>query len=177
MPQALPFIALAITAASAGFSVKSQLDAAAKQKKARKRQLAAQKEAERIKQVRADVESRKERRKQLREARIRKAQIISSNVLAGAGEGTTTTAGALGSINTNVGRGVGQINEARGFGEALSQQAGLVADEETKIQNAQSKNAINQSIAGAVDSTVSAGSNIFERFGGTTTTAGGNIFA
>jgi sRNA-binding protein len=176
MTAALPFLVLALTAASAGFSVKSQLDAAKKQKRARRRQLTAQREAERIKQVRANVASRKERREQLREARIRKAQILSSSTLAGAGEGTTTTIGAIGSIGTKLGRGIGELQEARGFGEALSLQAGIVADEQENIVRAGSKNQINQAISGAVTSTVSSASSIFARGGGSTSLFGGNTF-
>lgn len=172
---AIPFIGLAIAAASAGFSAHSTIKEAKKQKKARKRQVAAQREAARIQQVKSDVEARRERKKQLRETRIRKAQILSTAVLSGAG-GSSTTAGAVGSIGTQFGANVGRINEAQGFGGAISTQNEEAARQQGKIAASQGRQQATQAITGAISSTASSVGNIFDRAGGDTSAFGGNTF-
>jgi len=178
MPALVPFIPLitaGIAAASAGYSVSSSLSAAKKQKKARRRQIAAQKEAQRIAQLRSDVAARKERQKQLRETRIRKAQILSTTTLAGGG-GSSGQAGALGSIGTQFGANIGRINEAQGFSSAISEQNEEAAKQQGVIANSQAKQQTVQAITGAIGSAANSAGNIFDRFGGETSIFGGNTF-
>jgi hypothetical protein len=156
---------------------------ASKQKKIAKRQAraaeaqaAAEKERQRIEQVRADVNARKERRQQLREARIRRAQVLSASANAGA-LGASTTTGAIGGINTQFGANIGQINEAQGFGQAISTQNEAAAAQQTEINRLEGKSQIVQAQTQLFQSIGNLGENIFQRAGGFTSLAGGNIFS
>ena len=178
MPVAIPFIGLAIAAASAGFAIKGSLDQAKAQKKqaraARKAQ-EAQAEAQRIQQVRADLQARKQKRQQLREARLRRAQVIQANVNAGGGSlGSSTLEGALGGINTQFGRNVGGINEAQGFAAQISAQNDKVAAAQSEINKQQGKIQVSQTQGQLANTIGGFGTSIFDRKGGFTTAAGGN---
>ena len=171
MPPAIPFIGLAIAAASAGFAVKSSLDQAKAQKKqakAQRRAQEAQAESQRIQQVRADVSARKERRKQLRQARLRKAQIIQANINAGAGVGGSTLAGAIGGISTQFGANVGGINEAQGFAAQIGEQSKNIASAQSEINRQQGKVQTSQAQAGLASSIGGVGAGIFDRGDGFT---------
>lgn len=133
-----------------------------KKKKAAKRaaraeraRVAAEKERQRIEQVRANLEVRRERQKQLREARIKKAQIISSGVLAGVGFGTSTIQGAAGSIASQFGANIGNLSQRQSFSTAITEQnfasadaSGEIARQQGKITAADAQNQIFQSIGG-----------------------------
>lgn len=155
-------------------TAKKQKKAARRAAAAEQQRVAAEKESQRIQQVRANVEVRRERQQQLREQRIRRASILAASVNAGAGAGTTTTEGALGGLNTQFGANIGRINVAQGFGEAISEQsekgaaaAGEVSRQQGKSQIAAAQGQIFQAIGGFEQS-------IFERAGGFTSLFGGN---
>ena len=163
MPPAIPFIGLAIAAASAGFAVKSSLD----QKAAAKKQAKAAKESARIQQVRADVAARRARKKQLRATRLRRAQIIQQGINSGAGLDSSTTVSAAGGVNTQFGANIGAINESQGFARQIGTQESEINRQSGKIAQSQANNQIVQSIGNV-------GSSIFDRSGGFTTIFGGN---
>jgi len=177
MPVAIPFIALAVTAASAGFAVKSSLDqakAAKKSANAQRRGQEAAREAERIQQVQANVEVRKDKQKQLREARLRKAQILQGNINAGAGLGTSTTVGALGGINSQFGANIGSINQRQGFSQQLGVQTQRQSSAQSDINKQQGKITQSQAQTGISNSIGGLANNIFDRSGGFTSIFGGN---
>ena len=126
-------IGLAISAASAGFAVKSSFDQAKHAKKAAK----AQEQAQRLAQGRAELATRKARRQQLREARIRRAQIIQSGINAGVGLGSTATQTAVGGIGTQFGSNIGDISQAQSISTKISEQNRLSARAQTKIGQSQ----------------------------------------
>lgn len=162
-PAVVAGIGLAITAASAGFSAMQQI----KQSKQAKKRRKAEEEAQRVAQVRADVEARKERRKQLREARIRRAQVIQANINSGGGISSSVTQGAIGGINTQFGSNIGAINESQGFSRRISTANEQAASAQSKINQAQSNIQVSNTIGNV-------GSGIFDRGGGFTTLFGGN---
>lgn len=159
------------------------ISAAKKQKKIAKRQAAAEQERakaeaerQRIEQVRADVAARKERREQLREARIRRSQVLSAAANAGA-IGSSTTQGALGSLGSQFGANIGAINEAQGFGQAISTQNEAAAAQQTEINRLEGKSRQVQAQQSLFESIGDLGQSVFDRGGGFTTLFKGNIFS
>ena len=119
---------------------------AGKQKKAAKRsaraeqqRIKAEREKQRISQLRADVQVRKERQKTFREARLRRAQVLQAGVNAGAGFQGSTLQGALGGISSNLGASVGALNEAQGFSQDISTQNEKAADAQSEIARQKGK--------------------------------------
>lgn len=165
-----------ISAVAGVVGASKQKKIAKRQARAAEAQAAAERERQRIEQVRADVSARKERQQQLREARIRRAQILSASANAGA-LGASTTTGAVGGINTQFGFNIGQINEAQGFGQAISTQNELAAEQQTEINRLEGKSQIVQAQTQLFQSIGNLGENIFQRAGGFTSLAGGNIFS
>lgn len=159
------------------------ISAAKKQKKIAKRQAAAEAERakaeaerQRIEQVRADVAARKERREQLREARLRRSQVLSQAALSGA-LSSSATEGALGSLGSQFGANIGAISEAQGFGQAISRQNELAAAQQTEINRLEGKS---RQVAAQQDlfkSIGNLGQSIFDRAGGFPSLGGGNIFS
>lgn len=80
---------------------------------------AAQKEAQRIEQLRANYGSAQEKLAQLREGRIRRAQVIAGAVNAGAGNSTVASQGAA-SAQTSAFANLGNLNVLEGYSEAIS---------------------------------------------------------
>lgn len=182
MAVALPLIALASLAVT-GVTTGLQIAEQAKQKKLQKRQARAaqaqaeaERERQRIEQVRADVAAKKERRQQLRELRLRRAQVLASAALSG-GLGSSTTEGALGSLGSQFGSNIGAIGEAQGFGQAISTQNQAAADQATEINRLQGKVIASQGRQGMFQSIGNLASSTFDRAGGFTTLSGGNIFS
>ena len=110
-----------------------------KTKKEVKRQIAAErervaalKEKERIEQVRADVAANKERKNQKREARIKRGQIVAQAANAG-GLFSSSVAGGLGSINSQLASNFGDLSQAQGFGRAIGVQNQVAADARSDI--------------------------------------------
>lgn len=153
---------------------KKKKKAAKRQARAEQARVAAEREQQRISQVRADVETRRERSQQLREARIRRAQIIQGAVSSGAGLGGSTAQGAIGGINTQFGANQGRLNQALTFSGAISEQSELaagasseIARQQGKINVANAQNEVFQAIGGLEKS-------VFDRAGGFTSLFGGN---
>lgn len=156
---------------------------ASKQKKIAKRQAraaeaaaAAQKERERIESVRASVSAQKERRQQLREARLRRAQVLATAANSGA-LGASTVSSALGGINTQFGANIGAINEAQGFGQAIGTQNEIAADQQTEINRLEGKSRVVDANTQLFKTVGGLAENIFQRAGGFTSLGGGNIFS
>ncbi len=146
-----------------------------KKKKAAKRaaraeqsRIAAEREKQRIEQLRANVQVRKERQKTRREARLRKAQVLQAGINAGGGFQGSTLQGALGGIGTQFSANIGAINEAQGFSgetsrqnEAAAAAQSEIAKQQGKIAVADAQNQLFQSIGGLEQS-------VFSTFGGST---------
>ena len=93
----IPLVAIGVAAAVAGTAV--SVVSSLKQSKALKRQAAAEREGQVIQQKRANVLAAKDRFAQIREARIKRASILSSTVNAGLfARGTSGFSGATSSI-------------------------------------------------------------------------------
>lgn len=143
---------------------------AGKQKKLAKRQAraaeaqaAAQREQQRIEQVRANVSVREQRQNQLREARVRRAQILSTGLLSGA-EGATTLQNSLGTLNTQFGANIGRINVAQGFGQAIGEQSQESANQASEINRLEGKKAVVQANTQFINAIGGLGESIFKRF-------------
>lgn len=157
---------MGILSAVAGLSgAKKQKKIAKRQARAAAAQAAAQKEQQRIEQVRANVEVRKERQKQVREARIRRGQILSNAINAGIGVGSSSAANALGGINTQFGANQGSINVQQGFGAAIGDQQEAAADQATEINRLQGKSAAQAAKTQVFQAIGGLGDSIFNRFG------------
>lgn len=153
-----------------------------KQKKIAKRQVraaeaqaAALKERQRVEQVRANVEARRERREQLREARLRRAQVLSAAANAGA-LGASTVESGLGGIQTQFGANIGRINVAQGFGQAISTQNEIAAAQQSEINRLEGRSNVVAAQGQIFNSIGQLGQSIFNTAGGFTSIFGGNTF-
>jgi len=155
---------------------KKQKKIAKRQAAAAEKQAAAEQERQRIEQVRADVGARKERRQQLRELRLRRAAALSSAANAGA-TGSSAVAGALGSLGSQFGQNIGQINEAQGFGQAISTQNEIAGQQQSEIARLEGKSRQIQAKQQVFQSIGDLGQSVFDRAGGFTSLGGGNIFS
>ena len=79
----------------------------------------AQQESQRIEQLRANYGSKQEKIAQLREGRIRRAQVIAGATNAGAGYSTVAAQGAA-SAQTSAFANLGNLNVLEGYSEAIS---------------------------------------------------------
>lgn len=157
-------------------AAKKQKKIANRQARAAEAQAAAERERQRIEQVRADRAVTLERRQQLRETRLRRAQVLSAAANAGA-LGASTTGGALGSLGTQFGTNIGRINEAQGFGQAISTQNEIAGAQQSEINRLEGKSRQIQAKQGVFNAIGGLGQSIFDRAGGFTTLGGGNIFS
>lgn len=177
MPVLVPFLPFIVAAAGAGFSASQSIKAASKQKKAAKEQKRAAehaREAERIQQVRADLASRKARVQQIREARIRRAEILQRGINSGAGLGTSTTSAAMGSIVSTFGGNVGDISQQQGLSRSITNQNLAGAEASSRANTFQGQAQVAETIGGLGSTIGNLGSSIFNREGGFTTIFGGN---
>lgn len=104
------------------------------QAKATKQAAAAQREATAAQGRASSVEAQRARIQQVREARIRRAQVLSSGVNAGLGTGTSGIGGAVGSIASQMGENIGSINQQQTFAEQTSTALQQSADYQVKAQ-------------------------------------------
>jgi|SRR5687768_4811424 len=175
MPIAVVAAVVGIGAAVGGTVM--QMNAASKQKKAMKRQVAAQQEQNRIEKARAAVMAQRDRVQQVREARIRRAQVISgaSNAGIGVTGGSSGVEGATSAVQSNLGYNLGTLGTMSAFADQLSAANQREANAQADFFNAGAKGQMWQSIFGAVGQ-VAGGVNSF--MGGTksaaTSWAGGN---
>lgn len=176
MPMAV--VAAVVAVGAAVGSTVMQMNAAKQQKKASKQAFAAQQEQNRIEQARANVNANRERLQQVREARIRRASIISSAGNAGvASAGTSGVSGATSSVQSQLGQNLGTLGQMQSFGEQLSQANQRQAQAQSDYETAGAKGQMWQSIFGAVGQVAGvAGSFGGGMKGAGTEAAGGNTF-
>lgn len=119
-----------------------------------------QRKAREAQQRAADVEAQRARVQQVREARIRRAQVLASAGNEGLGAGTAGVAGAVGSIGSQAASNIGNINVQQGFAQQASVATQRAADAELEGMEWQQIGNVSQSI--------------FQATGGYTTIFGGN---
>src|SRR5688572_11563280 len=117
-------IAVIAGVAAIGASVGSTvigISAANKQKKAVQRQVAAQQEMTRIERARHAVLAQRERVQQTREARIRRASVVSSASNSGIGitGGSSGVVGATSAIQSGLGHNLGTLGSMASFAQQL----------------------------------------------------------
>ena len=154
----MPLAMLAVAVVGAGATVYS----ANKQASATKKAASAQREATAAQGRSASVEAQRARIAQVREARIRRGQVISAGANAGMGATSSGIGGAVGSIASQMGENIGNINQQQTFAEETSAALQTSADQQVKAQRWQQIGAFSQSI--------------FKQAGGFTTIFGGNSF-
>lgn len=130
------------------------------QAKATKQSAAAQREATAAQGRASSVEAQRARIQQVREARIRRAQVLSSGTNAGLGTGTSGIGGAVGSISTQMAENIGTIGQQENFAQETSAALQVAADKQVTAQKWQMIGGFSQSI--------------FNASGGFTTIFGGN---
>ena len=116
--------------------------AAKKQAKQLRIKEAAEREANRVDKKKNALKVQREKVASLREARIKRAQIVQSSVNAGAMYGGTSSAtGATGSITSQYGQNTGMLNQFEGFGDRLSVLSQQSADALSKYNRIGAKQA------------------------------------
>lgn len=108
-----------------------------KKKKAMRQMQAAQEQQNKIQSARAQAEAHRERIRLQREARMRKAQVISGASNAGIGLGSSGVSGATGSIQSQLGAGLGTLGQMQSFSTMLGEQNQLFAEGQYKLQKAE----------------------------------------
>ena len=146
----------AVTALSAAATVYS----GSQQAKATKKASQAQQQANEAQARSASVEAQRARIAQVREARIRKGQVISAGTSGGLGMGTSGLGGAVGSIASQMGENIGKINQQQTFAQDTGAALQESANQQVKAQKWQQIGAFSQSI--------------FQQAGGFTTIFRGN---
>ncbi len=122
-------IALGVGVASAAMSYssgQSAASAAEQQAAAQQQQATSVKEANAAQQRSANVQTQQERLRQVREARIARARVLSSGINAGMGVASTGISGGVSSITSQMGANIGTINQTQTFASqtaAAQQQA------------------------------------------------------
>lgn len=149
-----------IAAVAVGVSAAATVYSSNKQAKATKQAAAAQREATAAQGRASSVEAQRARIQQVREARIRRAQVLSSGTNAGLGTGTSGIGGAVGSIASQMGENIGTINQQQTFAQETSAALQQSADYQVKAQKWQMIGNFSKSI--------------FNQAGGFTTIFGGN---
>ena len=116
--------------------------AAKKQAKALRVKEAADREANRVDKKKNALKTQRTKIASLREARIKRAQIIQGTANAGARLGGTSSAtGATGSIISQYGQNIGMLNQFEGFGDRLSALSQQSADALSKYNRIGAKQA------------------------------------
>lgn len=181
MPMAAIALAVGIGAAVAG--TVTQMGTAKKQEKAAQRQFEAQQEAQRVEQARANMLAQRDRVAQVREERIRRANIISSAGNAGVGigpsGGTSGLSGATGSLRSQFGQNIGTLGQMSDFAAQISSANQRAAQAQTDFYTAGAKGQMWQSIFGAVGKTAGAASSFLGMGSGREvgmSVGGGNTF-
>lgn len=95
---------------------------------AQQQQASAQREAATTQQRAANVQTQQEKVRQLREARIARARVLSSAVSMGIGTASTGVSGAVSSISSQYGENIGRINVAQTFAEKTAEAQQRAAD-------------------------------------------------
>ena len=136
------FIATAVIGAAATVYSSQQ------QSKAAKAQAAAQRDATAAQGRMSSADAARERIKQAREARVRRAQIVSagSNAGLGTGGGTSGISGAVGSVSSQMASNIGTINQTEGFAAEISAANQRGADAQTDMMKWQAWGNVGQTI-------------------------------
>ena len=138
--------AIAAIGATVGSTV-MQMNAASKQKKAVQQQVAAQNTANQIQSAQANVMAQRDRVAQIREARIRRASVISSAGNAGIGlTGSSGVSGATSSVQSQLGYNLGTMGTMKSFADQLSAANQQEANAQADFYNAGAKGQFWQSI-------------------------------
>lgn len=131
----LAAIAIGVSAVSAY----SQYEAGKEQAAAAGQQAQAQKESIAAQGRIAQVETQRQRISQVREARIRRAQVIASAGATGLGPGTSAISGATSSITTQESANIGTLNQTQTFAGEASAANQRAADAGARIAEAGAK--------------------------------------
>jgi len=124
------------------FSGIDGMKAAKKQKKALAAKERVDREAKRVTKKQNALTVQREKIAQLRDARVKRAEIINRTVNAGARVGGTSSAtGATGSIISQLGQNTGQLSQYVGFGDRLSALSQQSADALSKYNRIGAKHA------------------------------------
>ena len=125
--------------------------AAKKQRKALAAKEAAERESNRVDKKRNALKVQREKISALREARIKRAQIIQGTANSGAiYSGTSSATGATGSIQSQLGQNIGRLGTFEGFGDRLSLLSQQAADQLSKYNRIGSKQAAFSGMMGAI---------------------------
>ena len=108
----------------------------------------AQQRAEAVKSRMVSADAAKARLQQVREARIRNAQVTAAGSNAGMGVSSSGIAGAVGSITTQAAGNIGAINQKQSFADQLSYYNQQTADASAKAANAQQWGQVGMQVAG-----------------------------
>ena len=108
----------------------------------------AQRQGEAVKSRMASADAAKSRLQQVREARIRNAQVTAAGSNAGMGVSSSGIAGAVGSVTTQAAGNIGTINQKQSFAAELSYYNQQSADASTKAANAQQWAQVGMQVAG-----------------------------
>lgn len=152
---------LAVAVAGTAYSINEQEKAKDKQKEAVKEQRKARNEQK----AQNEAQAAQERRKQLREERIRRAKILSTSQAAGA-TGSSGEVGALGGLSTqlstNLGANLGALNSAADIS--------LFSQNAANFSSAADQSNANAQMAGQVSSLAFQAGSLFSASKPTTTT-------
>lgn len=139
------------------------ITAANKQKKAMQQQFNAQQEMQRVEKARAAVMAQRDRVAQVREARIRRASVISGASTAGIGitGGSSGLTGATSAIQSNLGHNLGTLGTMSSFAQQISLANQRAADAQSQYYKAGAQGEAWQNIFGAVEKVSSGVGNFF----------------
>lgn len=135
-----------VTAVVAVVSLGVSIDQGNKAARASREQAAAQKEAVKVQGRQDALEAQRERIKQVRAARIARAQVLSGASASGVGAGSSGVAGATASIGSQLASNIGDIGVRQSFAEQTSAFNVQAADAASRGATAQAKAAQWQAI-------------------------------
>ena len=126
-------IGTAASMALTGYSFLKQRRAAKKAASASKAAAEQQRKQEETKQRYSQVQAQRQKVEQQRQARIRSGQILAQMGSSGLGmTGTAGYIGAMGSVGTQLGRNIQDINMEQGYGQSISQSNQAIAGSQQK---------------------------------------------
>lgn len=113
------------------------LIAGGKKKKAMRRMMEAQEQQNKIEAARAASQAHRDRITQMREARLKRAQVVSGASNAGIGLGSSGVSGAESSIASQLGQNIGILGQQLGFSTMLGAANQEYAQGQFQLQKAQ----------------------------------------
>lgn len=145
-------------------------------KKAMRQMIAAQDRANKINQAIQASKAHQDRVAQLREARIKRAQVIAGASNAGIGLGSSGVSGAESSIGSQLAQNVGLLGESLAFSSQLGATNQAYAQGQYNLQKAQMKEQMWNTIGSTALQLGTAAAGAMGGAGGMTSLAGGNSF-